>query len=101
MLENCWRLEGSYLVTRVLDCDTYEVDLGRCNTAREFLGWCKHLSEKTWVTSKVLGDFVTAVDACLGLRNLAVAPVDVEASLQNRHRAQQLIEEAMKDAFTT
>ena len=101
MSDNCWQLEGTHLVTKVLECDTYDVDLRRCRTATEFLAWCKHLSDKTWVTSKILGDFVNAVDACLGLRNLSVVPINIERSIANRQQAKSLIDEAMKDAFAS
>lgn len=36
----------------------YNIPLNRCRNYTEILGWVLHLSEKTWVTSKLLRRFI-------------------------------------------
>ena len=37
---------------------SYDVALNRCSTPESILGWVHHLSEKNWVSKKMLREFI-------------------------------------------
>lgn len=56
------RIEGKYIG---LDTGNknyiYRFGLNECDTERKILHWVHHLSRKSWVTKKILDDFVVSV----------------------------------------
>lgn len=38
--------------------DEYEVELCRCSTYKDILGWVLHLGDKTWMTNEILGRLI-------------------------------------------
>jgi len=46
----------------------YEVDLDRIKNEIDLLIWVHHLSEKTWMTTEVLSDFMEKVAEIKGLK---------------------------------
>jgi hypothetical protein len=51
--ELCFIKEGS-IVFRIEDKEVYDVHLSKCDTYPKIIGWVIHLSEKTWMTSRLL-----------------------------------------------
>lgn len=45
----------------------YEIDLNRIKTERDLLAWVAHLTEKSWVTTTILGKFIKLVAEKKGL----------------------------------
>lgn len=39
-------------------CVEYNIALSRCNTPEKILSWVWHLTEKTWMTNKVMRRFI-------------------------------------------
>lgn len=39
----------------------YTIELNRINTKGEIVSWVHHLSEKSWVTTLMIGDFIKKV----------------------------------------
>lgn len=48
-------IEDSLLVIKQYN---YEIEMSRCSTYEDILAWVLHLSEKTWVTSQIIEEFV-------------------------------------------
>jgi hypothetical protein len=51
----------------------YEIALSRCATAEAILQWVRHLSEKTWVTTEIIEQFVVVSSGNIGL-NIDTVP---------------------------
>lgn len=49
--------DGKYIT--VSERYSYHIEKSRCDTHAKILGWVQHLSHKNWVTTKILGDFVS------------------------------------------
>lgn len=45
----------------------YEVDLDRCQNARQFTGWMLHLSQKRWM-KEVFSDFMMCLECAISER---------------------------------
>ncbi|MFZ4778542.1 MAG: hypothetical protein ACOYM3_24490 [Terrimicrobiaceae bacterium] len=45
----------------------YPIDVDRITDLRDLLAWVRHLSRKTWVTRKILGEFIDVVAALQGI----------------------------------
>lgn len=37
---------------------TYPIALSRCDSYEKIIGWVTHLHRKSWVTPRIIGDFV-------------------------------------------
>ena len=37
---------------------TYDIDFNRCNTVNKIMRWMEHLSQKRWMSAKMLNTFV-------------------------------------------
>jgi hypothetical protein len=61
-----WTIEGGYIFTTAGGYE-YAIELTRCNTALKILGWVRHLSDKSWATSKVLRDFIDTASHAAGV----------------------------------
>jgi hypothetical protein len=51
-------------------------------TKSEFIEWLAQLSEKSWMTSLRLGNFLEAIDEIMSLRSLAQMQSDAEGGLR-------------------
>jgi hypothetical protein len=73
---------------RVLDCFDeerrclYYVKLSGM-TKSEFIDWLAQLSEKSWMTSLRLGNFLEAIDEIISLRTMAQMQADAEGGLRS------------------
>ena len=45
----------------------YEIDLNRIKTERDLLAWTLHLSEKSWMTTAGLHEFISVIAKAKGL----------------------------------
>ncbi len=50
-------IENHIVITTPNDQE-YSVPLSRCDTYEKILSWVYHLSEKTWVTTEVVNEFI-------------------------------------------
>jgi len=46
----------------------YKVDLDRCRTAADLLGWIMHLSEKTWIKPRHIAELIQRVEQQNGVK---------------------------------
>lgn len=44
--------------TVVLNKYNYEIDMDRCLTHKQLIGWIKHLCEKDWITQDTIYDLI-------------------------------------------
>lgn len=42
----------------ITDCDKYYIDLDRCSTPEDILGWIDHLCPKVWVNTGMIKEFI-------------------------------------------
>jgi hypothetical protein len=49
-------VKGDHIVLNVMY--EYNIPLNRCRSYPEILGWSLHLSEKTWMTTKLIREFI-------------------------------------------
>ena len=47
--------------------ERYPIDVDRITDLRDLLAWVRHLSRKTWVTRRILGEFIDVVAALQGI----------------------------------
>lgn len=76
--DNVWKFDGDHIYLTFASAnipgreddnsDLYYIDLVRLGTPGDILDWLAQLVEKSWVTDKILADFVHAVDTAVGLR---------------------------------
>jgi hypothetical protein len=72
----CWQYnekEGALAFIRDQTQWVYGVPLRELVTPHGVLLWLAQLSDKSWMTPPILGDFVAGVDEIVGLRNLSDA----------------------------
>ena len=62
-----WVLDKETLVLRHKGTD-YEIDLEACNNSAQILDWIIQVSQKTWATNDVIGEFVRALDDILDIQ---------------------------------
>lgn len=55
----------------------YAIELDRCNTPKEILSWAFHLSEKTWMDTEILREFIRVAAREAGIKNLEALPLPV------------------------
>lgn len=62
------RIKGKYVV---LDTGQvgykYEFPLARCDTPSKLLAWVHHLSEKTWMSGRMIADLIEIVHEAAGV----------------------------------
>lgn len=78
LANNVWRSDGGSLYLTFAkakyegrendDSDLYYVPISSLRIPSEVLDWLAQLNEKSWMTDKILADFVRAVDIVVGLR---------------------------------
>lgn len=56
----CLRTTADCIELRASDSYWYPIDRDRCDTPEKVLGWVLHLSEKKWVTPRMLREFILA-----------------------------------------
>lgn len=59
-LERKVLVKNGYITIKTPSGWDYEIELSRICGERAILGWLRHLSEKTWFTSKHACDFIDA-----------------------------------------
>jgi hypothetical protein len=55
-------IEGDYISFMRGNNEVYGVDLDRCRDSAEFLDWILQLHGKTWVTPKLIHDFIETMN---------------------------------------
>lgn len=62
-----WSLDDEDLVLDHAE-ECYHIDLGRCSTSAEVLGWLGQVAHKVWATDALLAGLVRMLDKTVGLQ---------------------------------
>ncbi len=55
-------------ITILNDHGGYDIELSRCNTAQSILAWVAHLSEKIWIETQMINEFVKIATKKAGIK---------------------------------